>query len=87
MRPGERERVLDAARRLHGKVRELRPLHGIDAGQVQHADTLAFRAEQGCAGAAVNAGVVEKMLAAVQPDRTQIGEHGADGSGSDGALG
>ena len=69
------------------QVPQLRPLRHVDAGQVEHADAAPVRAEQRRAGAAVDAGVVEEMLAAVQPDRLPLGQRRADGGGADGALG
>ena len=87
VRPRQRQRVLDAACRLRHQVLEFGPLGGVDAGQVQHADATAIGAEQRRAGAAVHAGVVEEMFAAVQPDRLQFGQRGADGGGADAAFG
>jgi hypothetical protein len=80
------QRVLDAARRLRDQVLQLGPLRRVDAGQVQHADAGAVGAEQRRAGAAVAAGVLEEVFAAVQPHRLQFGQRGADGGGADAAL-
>ena len=58
---------------------QLGPFHRVDAGQVEHADTLAVRAEQRRARAAVDRRVVEEMFAPVQPHRAALDQRGADG--------
>jgi len=78
--------ILDAACRMGGQVTQLGPFGGFNAGEVQHADAAAVRAEQRRTGAAVDRGVVEEVFAAVQPDRVLLVQGGADGRGADAVL-
>jgi hypothetical protein len=80
------QHVLDAAHRQGRQVPQLGPLHGLHAAQVEHADAVAPGPEERRAGAAVDAGVVEEVLAAVQPHRFLLGQRGADGGGADRAF-
>jgi hypothetical protein len=80
------QRVLDAARGQRGQVAQFGSLDHLHAGQVEHAGAFALRIEEWRARAAVDAGVVEEVFAAVQPYRLQLGQGGADGGGADGCA-
>ena len=67
------QRVLYPARLLRRQMTQLGPLGHLHAGEVEHADAVALRPEQRCAGAAVDVGGVEEMFAAMQPHRLVLG--------------
>ena len=62
-------------------------LWAVDAREVKHADAVALWPPNGCTSATVNRGVAEKMLATVQPNRSQLGQGSADGGGAYRLLG
>ena len=87
VRVGQQPAVFDAAGRAAHQVFQGRALGGLDAGQVQHARAQAIGPEHRRTRAAVNTGVLKKVLAPVQPDRLQLGQGGADGGGAHGFFG
>ena len=87
VRRSQQPAVFDAARRAAHQVLEGWAFGHFDTREVQHAGAQTVRPEHRCAGAAVDAGVVKKVLSAVQPDRLQLGQCRADGGGAHGAFG
>ena len=74
--------VFNLAGRLRHQVLEFRPLNGIDAGKVQHANAGTVRTEHGCTCAAEHGGALKKVFTPVQPYRLQFGKRCANGRGA-----
>ncbi len=86
VRAGQHQGVFDAVGGLGDQVLQLGIFARLHAGHIEHAQAGAVGAEQGRAGAAVDGGVVEEVLAAVQPHGCALGQGRADGAGPDARL-